>query len=93
MAEFVHQFHEPFVDGATERQFSVRVYADQAASHWEGWIEFYPLDEGPSLRTGRETEQGSRPQLAYWATGLSGLYLEGAFKRARGNAEHPAPSP
>jgi hypothetical protein len=49
---------------------------------WEGWLEFQPLDSGISLRTGRETTQPNRDALAYWASGLEPIYLEGAFERA-----------
>jgi hypothetical protein len=53
---------------------------------WEGWLEFYPSEEGQSiLRTGRETTQPNRSAVQYWASGLEPLYFEGAFERA-----HPA---
>ena len=83
MREFVHQFLEPFVDEPTERQYSARVYGEKRGDVWEAWLEFHPLDAGAPLRTDRETVQTSRLQITYWATGVSGVYLEGAFKRAR----------
>ena len=49
---------------------------------WQGWIEFVPLDGGEPLRSGRETTQPNRVDTAYWATGVSAVYLEGALKRA-----------
>jgi hypothetical protein len=49
---------------------------------WEGWIEFIPAAEGPSLRTARETTQPNRADAVYWATGLTAAYLEGALTRA-----------
>ena len=49
---------------------------------WQGWIEFLPVAEGPPLRTGRETTQPNRPDLLYWATGLTAVYLDGALERA-----------
>jgi len=49
---------------------------------WQGWIEFVPLDGGEPLRSGRETTQPNRVDTAYWATGVSPVYLEGALKRA-----------
>jgi hypothetical protein len=48
---------------------------------WEGWIEFEPLDGSPPLRSTRETTQPNRTDLAYWATGLTPVYLEGALAR------------
>ena len=48
---------------------------------WEGWIEFSGW-AGDERRTGRETTQPSREALAYWASGLEPVYLEGALARA-----------
>lgn len=50
--------------------------------HWEGWLEFVPLDRGVVVRSGRETTQPNRTDTAYWATGLTRVYLEGALGRA-----------
>lgn len=93
MAELIHQFLEPFVEDDSDTQYSVRIYGDHSGGLWHGWIEFYPLDAGDVRRTGRETDQVSRHQLAFWATGLSGIYLEGAFDRAVPVDEQRAPSP
>ena len=49
---------------------------------WWGWIEFQPREGGPALTTGQETSQPNRDALAYWATGLEPVYLEGALLRA-----------
>jgi hypothetical protein len=49
---------------------------------WEGWIEFASTDGTAHVRTPRETEQPNREDLAYWATGLTQVYLEGALRRA-----------
>lgn len=50
---------------------------------WEGWIEFIPMAGGTRvLRTPRETTQPNRRDAVYWATGITGIYLEGALKRA-----------
>ncbi len=50
---------------------------------WDGWIEFIPVGGGAPLRSPRETTQPNRVDTAYWASGLSPTYLEGAFERAR----------
>jgi hypothetical protein len=51
---------------------------------WEGWIEFVPAQgRGDVLVTGVETTQPERSHVAYWATGLTPVYLEGALRRAR----------
>ena len=49
---------------------------------WQGWIEFVPVKGGDAVRSGRETTQPNRVDTAYWATGVSPVYLEGALKRA-----------
>jgi hypothetical protein len=49
---------------------------------WEGWLEFERDDGEVAVRTTRETTQPNRTDLAYWASGLGAVYLEGAFKRA-----------
>jgi len=49
---------------------------------WQGWIEFLPAEAGRPIRTGRETTQPNRRDALYWATGLTGVYLEGALRRA-----------
>jgi hypothetical protein len=54
---------------------------------WEGWVEFLPVDGGPPVRSPRETTQPNRVDTAYWASGLSPTYLEGALVRALHEAE------
>jgi hypothetical protein len=49
---------------------------------WQGWIEFVPLGDGDPIRSGRETTQPNRQDTAYWATGLTPIYLQGALHRA-----------
>jgi hypothetical protein len=55
-----------------------------ADGRWEGWIEFVPStdESGSVLSSPRETIQPNRGDLAYWASGLTLVYLEGAFQRA-----------
>ena len=61
---------------------------------WEGWIEFASADGATHMRTPRETEQPNREDLAYWATGLTQVYLEGALTRAlTASSESPARAP
>ena len=49
---------------------------------WEGWFEFDSAI-GDVLRTPRETTQPNLTDLVYWATGISGVFLEGALTRAK----------
>ncbi len=73
---------------ATVRDDSGREYVARACGrecddgHWEGWLEFVPLDGGIVARTTRETTQPNRTDTAYWATGLTAVYLQGALHRA-----------
>jgi hypothetical protein len=50
---------------------------------WVGWLEFVAIGEQRVRRTGQETTQSSREDLAYWAAGLEPIYLQGAFARAQ----------
>lgn len=54
---------------------------------WEGWVEFIPVGEDAVdravLSTPRETVQPNQADLAYWAAGLSMVYLEGALQRTQ----------
>lgn len=52
------------------------------SGQWHGWLEFVDLEEGAVLRSGRETTQPNRVDTAYWASGLTAVYLEGALRRA-----------
>ena len=73
---------------ATVRDESGREYIARACGrecndgHWEGWLEFVPLDGGVVVRSARETTQPNRIDTEYWATGLTAIYLEGALRRA-----------
>lgn len=85
MAEVLIQFSEPVHDDqgiAYTAQACGRVGDNDL---WEGWLEFIPLGaEGEPLRTSRETTQPNRTDLAYWASGLTMIFLEGALARAKG---------
>jgi hypothetical protein len=58
--------------------------AEDDLGHWQGWIEFVPLDGGQPIRSPRETTQPNRRDAEYWATGLTPVYLDGALARALG---------
>ena len=49
---------------------------------WEGWLEFERVGGDVRVRTERETTQPNHTDLVYWASGLTAVYLEGAFRRA-----------
>ena len=80
MAEVVHVFEDAvLLDGAP---YDAQVAGRPDGHVWEGWIEFVARDGSDAYRTPRETTQPDRAALVYWATGLSGTYLEGALRRA-----------
>jgi hypothetical protein len=60
---------------------------------WEGWIEFAPVDGGSPVRSPRETTQPNFGDAAYWAGGLTAVYLEGALRRALNPTVRQVPEP
>ena len=85
MSELIHE-HPAHVKGEGGTTYIVRIYAQERTDGtWEGWLEFYPTDEGKQvLRTEQETSQPNRTAIQYWALGLEPIYLDGAFARAQG---------
>ncbi len=77
MASVVHEFKEK------TKNFRVRAFAEKRGNIWIGWLEFRPARGGKLLKTGEETSQPSKEAVAYWATGLEPVYLEGALERAK----------
>jgi hypothetical protein len=93
MADVFVTFTETVAD-EDGREFMAKACGTEAPGGlWQGWIEFTPIDGGTTLRSGRETTQPNRQDLAYWATGLTGVYLEGALHRAMTPRTAPAPVP
>jgi hypothetical protein len=75
------------------RDYAARVCGrERGDGTWEGWLEF-ERDDGIVLRTERETTQPNQTDLLCWASGLTPVYLEGAFERAvePGVPAHHAP--
>lgn len=85
MAELLLEYQNIFAD-ADGTTYRARACGRQTRGGlWEGWIEFVPTDGGKTLRSRRETTQPNRVDAVYWATGISNIYLQGAFDRA----QHP----
>jgi hypothetical protein len=80
--------HSACATGTDGTIYLARVYAAEAESGaWIGWIEFHPREaEKPIRYTERETTQPTREMVAYWASGLQPIYLEGALARATRDA-------
>ena len=83
MAEVLASFTTPVRDDFGS--YYARAVGRAAPDHrWEGWIEFVPADGGGDVLVSPiESRQPERQHLAYWATGLTPVYLEGALRRAR----------
>lgn len=77
VADIVHTFSEAF------HEYTVRAYAEMRGNVWIGWLEFQPKRGGRTLKTGEETSQPSKDDVAYWASGVEKVYLEGALERAK----------
>lgn len=92
MAEVLASFEDPIVapDGTQYRAQACGAPAADGTQRWEGWVEFLPLDGGTPLRSRRETTQPNRTDTAYWASGLSPVYLRGTLERT---LEPPPDSP
>ena len=82
MTEVLRKY-EPTVSAPDGSLWSAQACARPYAGHWEGWLEFVPVESGPSpVRTERETTQPDRNAVDYWAGGITATYLEGALARA-----------
>ncbi|MDQ3170464.1 MAG: hypothetical protein M3Q55_10040 [Acidobacteriota bacterium] len=84
MADVLVEFQAPVQapDGTLYLAQACGAPASDGTERWEGWIEFVPADGGGPVRSRRETTQPNRKNAAYWASGLSPVYLEGTLKRA-----------
>jgi hypothetical protein len=82
MAEVLVEFSDPITDSDGITYAARACGSESENGHWQGWIEFIPLDGGEPIRSGRETTQPNRTDALYWATGLTHVYLEGALHRA-----------
>ena len=81
MAEVFVEFSD-VVPGPDDRSYTARTCgAEMADGRWQGWLEFEATDGSGTYRSPRETTQPNRTDLAYWATGLTPVYLEGALMR------------
>jgi len=83
MAEVLRTFDTPINDGVNG--YLARAIGRKAPDGmWEGWLEFVPTAKSAEVIVGGvESRQPEREHLAYWASGLSPVFLEGAFERAR----------
>ena len=78
MAEMLVEFSDSIADSDGITYAARACGAESDNGHWQGWIEFVPMDGGDAIRSGRETTQPNRTDTLYWATGLTQVYLERA---------------
>jgi hypothetical protein len=85
MAEVLRSFDDPITDQSGT--YHARVVGRFAEDNmWEGWLEFDPIGrKGETIVGPVESRQPEREHLAYWAGGLSPVFVEGALRRA----QHP----
>jgi len=82
MAEVLMSYADPVRDD-TGRYHARAVGRLADDGMWDGWLEFEPLDDHRPVVVGPvETRQPEAHDLAYWSTGLTPVFLEGALKRA-----------
>lgn len=93
MAEVLARFSEPVTDQDRRAYRAQACGAPRPDGLWEGWIEFVPLNGGPAVRSPRETTQPNGRDAAYWASGLTPIYLEGALARALNPTVRRVPAP
>jgi hypothetical protein len=93
MAEVLVEFSDPITDSDGITYTARACGSESDNGHWQGWIEFTPVDGGRAIRSGRETTQPNRTDALYWATGLTHIYLEGALQRALNPLVVRAPRP
>ena len=81
MAETLIRFETPIThrDGRQYRAWACG--RERPNGQWEAWLEFQDIETGQVFRSQRETTQPNEKDSAYWATGLSPVYLEGALDR------------
>ena len=81
MAEVFVTFNDPVESSLGDVYHARACGTEMDDGRWQGWIEFEAVDGSGTLRSPRETTQPNRTDLAYWATGLTPVYLEGALER------------
>src|SRR5256885_2155381 len=82
MAQVLATFTDVLADAEGIRYRAQACGSEMSDGKWQGWIEFIPLDGSAPIRSARETTQPNRADAAYWATGLTSVYLQGALQRA-----------
>jgi hypothetical protein len=92
MTQIIMTYPKALLSARDGRTYTAQAWGrEREDANWEGWIEFTPDDDTEVLCSGRETTQPNLVDLEYWATGLTPIYLEGAFERAREESSAAVP--
>jgi hypothetical protein len=86
VTEELLEFENTIEDQEGLSHIAVVLGEERDDGRWIGRIRFTPTDGSAAIETDRETTQPDRDDLAYWASGLTYFYLEGALERARRRA-------
>ncbi len=90
MSEILVKYDEPIATPNGTKYFAQTVGSEMQGGQWEGWVEFFPMNEvGSAVESARETTQPNRANLELWAQGLTAVYLQGALDRAISVAAGP----
>src|SRR5262249_4552852 len=83
MADMLRE-HPTLVGGIDDTAYVAQIWANEMSDgRWEAWVLFVPISTGRARRTERETIQAHRAGVEYWASGVTSIYLQGAFARSR----------
>ena len=79
--ELIYEHPHPVSNDGTT--YDVSVFGmERKDGTWSGWLQFRNAKSGETMKTGQETSQPNRDAVAYWASGLEDVYLQGALQRA-----------
>jgi hypothetical protein len=82
MDQLLQQF-EALVDDGAGNRYAVYLYGrSRPGDTCQGWLVFERTSDGRRFSTPAETTQPNMEAVAYWGTGLSATYFDGALQRA-----------
>ncbi|HJW93950.1 MAG TPA: hypothetical protein VJ901_10045 [Thermoanaerobaculia bacterium] len=82
METLFQQFERPMTDGAGDSFFVFVQGRSRPHDTWEAWLVFERQRDSRRFSTPVETTQPDANAILYWASGLTGTYLQGALERA-----------
>ena len=85
MIELVRKYQNLVSAADGSRYVACAFAASQPDGLWQGWFAFFPVADGETLTTDRETTQSKLSDVEYWASGIEPIYLDGALGRAYAN--------